>query len=53
MVAQEEGGVRGELHSGLPAVVLLLMGTLGISTAFGMLLLLPSTCKSSVVTRRT
>ncbi len=41
MVAQEEGGVRGELHSGLPAVVLLLMGTLGISTAFGMLLLLP------------
>jgi len=41
VVAQEEGGVRGELHSGLPAVVLLLMGTLGISTAFGMLLLLP------------
>ncbi len=40
-MAQEEGGVRGELHSGLPAVVLLLMGTLGISTAFGMLLLLP------------
>jgi len=30
-----QGGV------GLPAVVLLLMGTLGISTAFGMLLLLP------------
>jgi hypothetical protein len=29
------------LRSGLPAVVLLLMGTLGISTAFGMLLLLP------------
>ena len=41
VVAQEEGGVRGELRSGLPAVVLLLMGTLGISTAFGMLLLLP------------
>src|SRR5829696_1838546 len=40
-VAREEGGVRGELRSGLPAVVLLLMGTLGISTAFGMLLLLP------------
>jgi MFS family permease len=29
------------LRSGLPAVALLLMGTLGISTAFGMLLLLP------------
>jgi MFS family permease len=29
------------LRSSLPAVVLLLMGTLGISTAFGMLLLLP------------
>jgi MFS family permease len=29
------------LRSGLPAVVLLLLGTLGISTAFGMLLLLP------------
>jgi len=29
------------MRSGLPAVVLLLMGTLGISTAFGMLLLLP------------
>ena len=40
-MAQEEGGVRGELHPGLPAVVLLLMGTLGISTTFGMLLLLP------------
>jgi MFS family permease len=40
-VARDEGGVRGELRSGLPAVVLLLMGTLGISTAFGMLLLLP------------
>jgi MFS family permease len=40
-VAREEGGVRGELQSGLPAVVLLLTGTLGISTAFGMLLLLP------------
>ena len=39
MVAQDEGG--GERRSGLPAVVLLLMGTLGISTAFGMLLLLP------------
>ena len=36
---QDEGG--GERRSGLPAVVLLLMGTLGISTAFGMLLLLP------------
>jgi MFS family permease len=40
-VAREEGGVRGESRSGLPAVVLLLMGTLGISTAFGMILLLP------------
>src|SRR5215211_207912 len=40
-VARDEGGVRGELRSGLPAVALLLMGTLGISTAFGMLLLLP------------
>jgi MFS family permease len=40
-VARGEGGVRGELRSGLPAVVLLLLGTLGISTAFGMLLLLP------------
>ena len=40
-MAREEGGVRGELRGGLPAVVLLLMGTLGISTAFGMLLLLP------------
>jgi MFS family permease len=40
-VARDEGGVRGESRSGLPAVVLLLMGTLGISTAFGMLLLLP------------
>ena len=29
------------MRSGLPAVVLLLLGTLGISTAFGMLLLLP------------
>jgi MFS family permease len=29
------------LRSGLPAVVLLMLGTLGISTAFGMLLLLP------------
>jgi MFS family permease len=29
------------LRSGLPAVVLMLLGTLGISTAFGMLLLLP------------
>jgi MFS family permease len=29
------------LRSGLPAVVLLLLGTLGISTAFGMLVLLP------------
>jgi MFS family permease len=29
------------LRSGFPAVMLLLMGTLGISTAFGMLLLLP------------
>jgi hypothetical protein len=29
------------LRSGLPAVMLLLLGTLGISTAFGMLLLLP------------
>ncbi len=38
-MAQDEGG--GERRSGLPAVVLLLMGTLGISTAFGMLLLLP------------
>jgi MFS family permease len=37
-MARDEGGVRGE--GGLPAVVLLL-GTLGISTAFGMLLLLP------------
>jgi MFS family permease len=41
-VARGEGGVdRGKLRSGLSAVVLLLMGTLGISTAFGMLLLLP------------
>jgi MFS family permease len=40
-VARDEGGVREELRSGLPAVVLLLLGTLGISTAFGMLLLLP------------
>ena len=40
-MAREEGGVRGELRSGLPAVMLLLLGTLGISTAFGMLLLLP------------
>ncbi|MBA3490954.1 MAG: MFS transporter [Rubrobacteraceae bacterium] len=39
MLAQDEGG--GERRSGLPVVVLLLMGTLGISTAFGMLLLLP------------
>ncbi len=39
MLAQDEGG--GERRSGHPAVVLLLMGTLGISTAFGMLLLLP------------
>ena len=29
------------MRSGLPAVVLLLLGTLGISTAFGMLVLLP------------
>ncbi|HYZ05420.1 MAG TPA: MFS transporter [Rubrobacter sp.] len=40
-MARDEGGVRGELQSGLPVVLLLLMGTLGISTAFGMLLLLP------------
>jgi MFS family permease len=40
-VARDEGGVRGEIRSGLPAVVLLLLGTLGVSTAFGMLLLLP------------
>jgi MFS family permease len=41
-VTRDEGEVRGELRSGLPAVVLLLLlGTLGISTAFGMLLLLP------------
>jgi MFS family permease len=38
-LAQDEGG--GERRSGFPAVVMLLMGTLGISTAFGMLLLLP------------
>ena len=37
-VARDEGG---ELRGGLPAVVLLLLGTLGISAAFGMLLLLP------------
>ena len=40
-MARDEGELRGEWRSGLPAVVLLLMGTLGISTAFGMLLLLP------------
>ena len=40
-MARDEGGVRGGLRGGLPAVVLLLLGTLGISTAFGMLLLLP------------
>jgi MFS family permease len=41
-VARDESGVdRGELRSGLSAVVLLLLGTLGVSTAFGMLLLLP------------
>ncbi len=40
-MARDEGGVRGELQSGLPVVLLLLMGTLGISTAFSMLLLLP------------
>jgi MFS family permease len=41
-VARDESRVdRGELRGGLPAVVLLLMGTFGISTAFGMLLLLP------------
>jgi MFS family permease len=40
-VARDEGELRGGLRSGLPAVVLLLVGTLGISTAFGMLLLLP------------
>ena len=37
-VARDEGG---ELRGGLSAVVLLLLGTLGISAAFGMLLLLP------------
>ena len=37
-MARDEGG---ELRGGLPAVVLLLLGTLGISAAFGMLLLLP------------
>jgi MFS family permease len=40
-VARDEGELRGESRSSLPAVVLLLLGTLGISTAFGMLLLLP------------
>ena len=41
-VARDESGVDpGDLRSGLPAVVLLLLGTLGVSTAFGMLLLLP------------
>ena len=40
-MARDEGELRGEWRSGLPAVVLLLLGTLGISTAFGMLLLLP------------
>jgi len=42
-VAQDVGGARGRLQGGvgLPAVVFLLMGALGISTAFGMLLLLP------------
>jgi MFS family permease len=41
-VVRDESGVDpGDLRSGLPAVVLLLLGTFGVSTAFGMLLLLP------------
>jgi MFS family permease len=40
-VRDESGADPGDLRSGLPAVVLLLLGTLGVSTAFGMLLLLP------------
>ena len=41
-MARDESGVdRGDLRSGLSAVVLMLLGTLGVSTAFGMLLLLP------------
>src|SRR5918998_4909339 len=39
--ARDENGVRGGLRGGFLAVVLLLLGTLGISAAFGMLLLLP------------
>src|ERR687894_2366667 len=39
--ARDENGVRGGLRGGFLAVGLLLLGTLGISAAFGMLLLLP------------
>jgi MFS family permease len=38
---RDESGVRGRLRAGFLAVGLLLLGTLGISAAFGMLLLLP------------
>jgi MFS family permease len=38
---RDESGVRGGLRGGFLAVGLLLLGTLGISAAFGMLLLLP------------
>jgi MFS family permease len=38
---RDECGVRGGLRGGFLAVGLLLLGTLGISAAFGMLLLLP------------
>jgi len=38
---RDESGVRGRLRGGFLAVGLLLLGTLGISAAFGMLLLLP------------
>jgi MFS family permease len=45
-MAEDMGRVRGETatlrsRASLPAMVLLLFGTLGISTAYGMLLLLP------------
>ncbi len=43
MSQEVSGSRRGGMKQGvsLPAVVLLLLGTLGISTVFGMLLLLP------------
>jgi len=41
MATGEGRGVTTGRQAGFAAVVLLLFGTLGVSTAFGMLLLLP------------